>query len=109
MHLVWKFFIAHYDDIIYLSKNTKDCAVFLSYDTKVSRLLKVSCVYPEIYGVCLKISRLVQISRVCLEISSMCPETLIVQKIMFISYHMTQQIARLLKVSGLCPEVLSMY
>ena len=57
-----------------------DCAIFLSYDTKISRLLKVSCVCPEIYGVCLKISRLVQISGVRPEISRMGPETFIVQK-----------------------------
>ena len=34
----------------------------------------------EIYGVCLKISRLVQILGVRPEISSMCPEILITQK-----------------------------
>ena len=58
----------------------EDGAIFLSYDTKISRLLKVSCVCPEIYGVCLKISRLVQISGLCLEISTMYPEILIKQK-----------------------------
>ena len=54
--------------------------LFLTYDTKISRLLKVSCVCPEIYSVCKKISRLVQIYGLCPEISSSCPETLIVQK-----------------------------
>ena len=29
--------------------------LFLSYDTKISRLLKVSCICPEIYSVCLEI------------------------------------------------------
>ena len=61
---------------------------FLSYDTKISRLLKVSCVCPEIYDLCLKISRLVQILGVCPEISSMCPEILIIKKdyICFLSH-----------------------
>ena len=47
--------------------------------------------FPEIYGLRLKISRLVQISGVCQKISIMCPETLIVQKyfVCFLSYDTT--------------------
>ena len=104
--LVWKFFIVNEDNIIYLTNDTiisillkisgicleissmcleiqfvhKDCAIFLSNDTKISRMLINSCVRPEVYGKCLKFSRFVQISGLCPEISSMCLETLIVQK-----------------------------
>ena len=64
---------------------------FLSYDTKISRLLKVSCLCPEIYSVYLKISRLVQTSGVHPKISRMGPETLIIQKhySCFLSYDIT--------------------
>ena len=86
----------------------KDCAIFLSYDTRISRLVKVYCLCGEIYGMCLKISRFVQISGVCPEISSMCPETLILQKyyIYFLSYDTTN--FHIALVLGMCPKWLSM-
>ena len=70
--LVWKFLIVYEDNIIYISN-----------DTKISGLLKIS--------------------GVCLEISSLCPEIWIVHKDCAIFYHMTQtfQIAQsFLRVSG---------
>ena len=53
---------------------------FLSYDTKISGLLKVSCLCPDIYSVCLKIFRLIQILGMCLEISITGLKILMIQK-----------------------------
>ena len=65
---------------------------FLSYDTKISRLLKASYVCPQIYGVCFNIFRFVEISGVCMKISSKCLETLIIQKYYICFFHMTHQL-----------------
>ena len=54
------------DGAIFLTQKFPDCSKFPMCS--------------EIYGVCLKISRLVQILSVHSEISSMCPEILITQK-----------------------------
>ena len=109
-----KLFIVYEDNIIYLSNDTtffrllnffgvcleissmcpeieivhKDCVIFYHMTLKFSRLLKVPCLSPEIHAMCLKIFWFVQTSGECLEISSMCLETLIVQKyyICFLSY-----------------------
>ena len=83
----------------------KDCAIFYPMTHKFPVFQSFLCVSENVRHVFENF----QIGTnfcvpVCPEISSMCPETLSETKnIIFAFYHMTQQISRLLKFSGVCP------
>ena len=78
---------------------------FLSYDRKISRLLKFSCICPEVYGECLKISSFVQNLECIRKFPACVVKHWSYKKMLFVFYHMIQQISRLLKVSRFLKKI----